>query len=153
MNKRRIDKAYVYTGFGFPIVLQNVPMIHVRGVWTPDVKWNRLEKIVLLLLAQHPGDLTGNQIRFIRHSMNLNQRKFADLFHVTHVAVVKWEKSEDKPAKMQLTTQIAIRLQVLDTLIKDDKEFRVAYHYITNLPFNHAVKPLEIDTQTDLIAI
>jgi hypothetical protein len=44
-------------------------------------------------------------------------------------------------------------LQVLDTLIKDDKEFRAAYHYISTLPFSHSVKPLEVDTQTDLIAI
>lgn len=145
--------TYTYNGFGFPVVLHNVPMINVRGVWTPDIKWNRLEKIVLLLLAHHPVELTGDQIRFIRHSMELNQRKFSDLFGITHAAVVKWESSHEKPAKMQMTTQIAIRLRILDNLIKDDKEFRIAYHNLTSLVFHSTVEPLEIDTQTDLIAI
>jgi transcriptional regulator with XRE-family HTH domain len=128
-------------------------MVSVRGVWTPDIKWNRLEKLVLLLLAHHPVELTGNQIRFIRHSMEMNQREFSGLFGISHAAVVKWEKSHDKPAKMQITTQIAIRLHILDDLIKDDKEFRIAYHNITSLAFQNTAEPLEIDTQTDLIAI
>ncbi len=153
MKKRKIEKAYIYNGFGFPVVLHNVPMINVRGVWTPEIKWNRLEKIVILLLAHHPAMLTGNQIRFIRHSMEMNQREFSGLFHITHAAVVKWEKSHDKPAKMQMTTQVAIRLHILDDLIKDDKEFRMAYHNITSLVFHSTAELLEIDTQTDLIAI
>jgi len=85
--------------------------------------------------------------------MEMNQREFSDLFRITHVAVVKWEKSHDKPAKMQMTTQIAIRLHILDDLIKDDKEFRMAYHNITSLVFHSTVELLEIDAQTDLIAI
>lgn len=153
MKKQRIEKAYIFNGFGFPIVLQNVPMINVRGIWTPNIKWNRLEKIVLLLLAHKPEELTGNQIRFVRHILNMNQREFANLFHVTHVAVVKWEKSSDFPAKMQTTTQLAIRLSILDQLIKDDTEFRLAYHNLVTLSFSHEIKHLAVDTQTDLIAI
>lgn len=153
MIKRKIEKNYIYHGFGFPVVLHNVPMIEMRGVWTPDIKWNRLEKIVLLLLAHQPYELTGNQVRFIRHCLKMSQRDFAELFRVTHVSVVKWEKLRDKAARMQLTTQIAIRLHVLDNLVKDDKEFRNAYRTITSLLFEGIAEPLEIDTQTDLIAI
>lgn len=153
MKKHKIEAAYIYNGFGFPLVLHNVPMVNIRGVWTPDIRWNRLEKIVLLLLAHHQAELTGNQIRFIRHFMELNQREFSDLFRVTHAAVVKWEKSQDKPAKMQVTTQIAIRLCILDNLIKDDKDFRNAYHNLMSLVFKGTNEPLKIDTQTDLIAM
>jgi len=45
MKKRKIEKAYIYNGFGFPVVLHNVPMINVRGVWTPDISgtdWKKL---------------------------------------------------------------------------------------------------------------
>lgn len=153
MKKQRIEKDYIFNGFGFPIVLQNVPMMNIRGIWTANIKWNRLEKIVLLLLAHKPEELTGNQIRFVRHTMNMNQREFAELFHTTHVAVVKEEKSSDFPAKMQTTTELAIHLSILDQLIKDDKEFRLAYHNLLALPFSHKIKPLEVNTQTDLIAI
>lgn len=151
--KKHIELSYIYNGFGFPVILHNVPMTKVRGIWTPNIKLNRLEKIVLLLLTHHPVELTGNQIRFIRHFMEMSQRSFSQLFGVTHAAIVKWEKSHDKPAKMQITTQIAIRLHVLDNLIKDDRDFRMAYHAITSLVFHSIAEPLEIDTQKDLIAV
>ena len=34
----KIQKEYVDMGFGFPVYLQNVPMVKVRGVWTPKVR-------------------------------------------------------------------------------------------------------------------
>lgn len=153
MKKRKVEKKYLYDGFGFPLVLLNVPMIQVRGEWVPDIKWNRLEKIVLLILAHQPGELTGNQIRFIRHSMQMNQRNFSKLFGVTHAAVVKWEKAKDHVPKMHTTTQLAMRLCILDNLIQDDSKFRKSYHNIISHGFQKTPEQLEIDTQTDLLAI
>lgn len=84
----KIEETYVYHGFGFPLVLHNVPMIEVRGEWTPNLKWNEFEKLVLLALAHHPEELSGNQVRFIRHSLEMNQRDFANLFGVTQALSV-----------------------------------------------------------------
>lgn len=152
-KNHKIAKSVVYEGFGFPIILQNVPMVEVRGIWTPHLQWNKLEKIVLLLLAQQHYELTGYQIRFIRHCMQLNQRDFAKLFGVTHAAVVKWERSANTPVRMHLMTQTAIRLCVLDELLKDDSQFRDNYRSIRSIDFEHTCKSLEIDTSNYQIAV
>ena len=38
----KVQKRFVDTGFGFPIRLINVPMVKVRGVWTPKINYNEL---------------------------------------------------------------------------------------------------------------
>ena len=54
------EKKILY-GLGFSVILRNVPMIKLRGTWVLDLNLNFLQKVVLLALAHHPVDLTGNQ--------------------------------------------------------------------------------------------
>ena len=35
---KKVQKRFVYEGFGFPVLFLNVPMIKIRGNWTPDVE-------------------------------------------------------------------------------------------------------------------
>jgi len=82
MAKQKIKKELLYNGLGFPILLRNVPMIELRGIWTLDVDFNILQKVVLLSLSHHPADLTGNQVRFIRNWLGLTQTEFGKLLGV-----------------------------------------------------------------------
>lgn len=153
MKKQTIEKKFVYEGLGFPVILRNVPMIELRGVWTPDINFNVLQKVVLLALAHHSSDLTGNQIRFIRTWLGLTQDEFGKLFGVTHPAVVKWEKTGDKRSKMTLTTQRELRMWILDQLLVKDEDFRKAFKIVYMTCYSNLVEPLEFDVPTDLVAI
>jgi len=153
MSKERIVKEYVYKGLGFPITLRNVPLIMKRGVWTPDIDLNILQKVVLLSLGHHPADLTGNQVHFIRTWLELTQTEFGKLFGVTHPAIVKWEKAGNRSAKIQLTTQRDIRLLLLDKLLSRDDDFRKAFRIVHVTEFTRKVIPLEFDVPTDLVAM
>jgi len=128
-------------------------MIELRGVWTLDIDLNVLQKVVLLALAHCPTELTGNQVRSIRAWLNLPQIAFGKLFGVTHPAVVKWEKTGDKPAKIHLTTQRDLRLLLLDKLLIRDDDFRRAFRIIWVTTFSDKVHPLALDVPTDLVAI
>ncbi len=150
MKKQKIEKKIVYGGLGFPVILHNVPMIELRGVWTLDVNLNALQKLVLLALAHHPSDLTGNQIRFIRIWLGLTQTEFGKLFGVTHPAVVKWEKTGDKGSKMNLTTQRDLRLWLLDQLLNKNDDFRKAFKIIHKMDYSRSIEPLIFDVPTDL---
>ena len=54
----KIRKRFVDHGMGFPIVLLNVPVVYVDGVWTPKIKYNQLEEWVLLSLSRQANHLT-----------------------------------------------------------------------------------------------
>jgi hypothetical protein len=69
--ERKIQKLFIDNGFGFKVKLRNVPMVKVRGVWTPDVDYNDLAKMVLLFLFRKTARLTGAEVRFIRHQLAL----------------------------------------------------------------------------------
>lgn len=111
--ERKRQASFIYDGFGFPVVLLDVPMVQSRGAWTPDVDYRKLAREVLKLLALHPARLTGREIRFIRHSMGVTLEKFARRFAVTHPAVVQWEQCGAKPTRMAWAIEKDIRLEVL----------------------------------------
>lgn len=153
MKKTKIETRFEYTGLGFTVILQNVPMIEVRGLWTPNIDYNLLQKVVLYTLANLPSALTGNHIRFIRSWLGLTQAEFGNLFGVTHTAIVKWEKSKDHSAKIMLSTEREIRLHILDQLLKRAEDFRNAYRIIQSLHFLAESEPVEVNSLKDLIAI
>ena len=153
MKKQRVEKEVIFEGLGFPIILRNVPMVELRGIWTIDVDLNVLQKAVLLALAHFPSDLTGNQIRFIRNWLGLTQSDFGKLFGVTHPAVVKWEKTGDNGSKMNLTTQRDLRLWLLDQLLTKDADFRKAFKIVHMTDYSQPAPLLEFDVPTDLVAI
>jgi transcriptional regulator with XRE-family HTH domain len=153
MKNQKIEKEIIYDGLGFPVILHNVPMIELRGVWSLDIDFNILQKVVLLALAHHPADLTGNQIRFIRTWLGLTQIEFGKLFGVTHPAIVKWEKTENKTAKMNLSTQRDLRMWLLDQLLTKDDDFRKAFKIVHKTEYTSKTDLLEFDVPIDLVAI
>jgi hypothetical protein len=46
-TETKIQKEFVDTAFGFPVRLKNVPMVRVRGTWTPKVNYNHLAEMFL----------------------------------------------------------------------------------------------------------
>lgn len=113
MSQTKIQKEFVDLGFGFPIQLRQVPMIKVRGVWTPQVNYEQLAQAALKALCFKPARLTGHEVRFIRLQLGMTLEEFADRFCVTHPSVIKWEKQGDEPTKMQWCTEKDIRLSLL----------------------------------------
>lgn len=112
MKIEKIQKEFIDTGFGFPIKLLNVPMVKVRGGWTPFVNYNRLAQAVLIALCHKPARLTGCEVQFIRLHFGMTLQAFAKRFAVSHVAVMKWEKSGNQPTAMSWASEKDLRLFV-----------------------------------------
>ncbi len=155
--KRKIKKHLVYEGFGFPIHLLNVPMFKTRDTWIPDINYNILQKIVLAAIATKPIPLSGAEVRFIRKYFRMTLEAFGREFGVSHVAVIEWEKAEEKPVQMNPATEKCLRLFALDSLHISDEEFRKKYHLIEIKKFAFSQKrkqkqiPLKVDAQELLL--
>jgi DNA-binding transcriptional regulator YiaG len=127
METRKVAKRFVYKGLGFPIVLVNVTLVKKRDVWTPAINYNKLQKEALLALAHKPVALTGNEIHFIRAYFEMTLENFGKHFGVTHAAVLTWEKMGDKCGKINPTTELCIRLFILEGLKMSNQVFRDAF--------------------------
>ncbi len=138
--KKKIIKCFEYDGLGFPVHLLNVPVHSIRGVEVPDIDYNQLQRSVLLTLCQNPFPLTGNEIRFIRQYFQKTYAEFAKCFGVSHASVIHWEKAKDLYAKIIPTTELCIRLFILDTLKADNKLFRNTFRGFDYLKFSQETK-------------
>jgi len=132
--EHKIQKEFIDTGFGFPIRLMNVPMVKVRGSWTPKINYHDLAKVVLLALARRDSRLTGSEIQFIRTHFEMTLAEFSKRFCVTHVAVLKWEKAKAHPTAMSWTTEKDIRLFILSRLYATPAELAGLYAELEKLP-------------------
>lgn len=126
MEIKRV-KRFIYEGLGFPVALINVSLVKKRDVWTPAIDYNKLQKAVLLALAHKPAALTGDEIHFIRTYFEMTLENFGKHFGVTHVAVLTWEKMGDKQARINPTTELCIRLFILEKLNMNNQVFREAF--------------------------
>ena len=137
---KKIVKLFEYDGLGFPIILVNVPVRDVRGVIVPDINYNQLQQGVLLALCSKSTPLTGNELRFIRQYLEKTLTEFAHQFGVTHPTVLHWEKSKDTFAKVTPTTELCIRLYILDSLKADDRVFRKTFRRFDCFKFSEEIK-------------
>jgi hypothetical protein len=123
----KIQKNFVDYGCGFPVILENVPMTQVRGVWTPDINYVDLHKAVLRALANKPARLTGNEIKFVRHYFEWTLAQFGEYFDVSHPAVLKWEAAGDDVPPIKWSIERDIRLFILDRLEETPKRIGELY--------------------------
>lgn len=128
--KTKIEKSYIYYGLGFPVRLINVPMIEIRGEYTLDIDFNKLQKAVLLHLSSKKTPLTGNEIRFIRKYFSLTTTAFGKLFGYSHSAILKWENQGDAIARITPATEIYLRLYILEYLQQNALDFKELYNEI-----------------------
>ncbi len=140
----KIQKEFIDTGLGFPIKLMNVLMTKVRGAWTPKINYNELALAVLHALAYKASRLTGSEIRFVRNQFEMTLQEFAKRFCVTHVAVLKWEKTLNRPTVMNWTTEKDIRLFILSKLNAKAGELADLYAKMESLP-EGKVSPINLD--------
>lgn len=138
---------FIWEGLGFPIRLINVPMKKVFGDWVLNINLDLFQKAVLHLLARKPTPLSGAELRFIIDYLKMSARGFAQLFGVTHAAVLKWENEK---SKMNPGTEVCLRLYILNHLKVADKEFRGLYAKISPQNLANAESDstlLEIDAE------
>jgi DNA-binding transcriptional regulator YiaG len=133
MAEIKTQKTFTDHGFGFPVKLLNVPMIKVRGKWTPNIDYNELTEVVLVMIANKPVKLAGNEVKFIRQHFEMTLQQFAKRFGVSHPAVVKWEKSDDEPTNMSWSTEKDLRLFILSQLESKPTELAALYNELEQL--------------------
>ncbi|MGE0632252.1 MAG: helix-turn-helix domain-containing protein [Pseudobdellovibrionaceae bacterium] len=110
-------KNYEWHGFGFPVIFEELPAVKIRGELVPDVDWKQIgEVVVAFICSQQKVPLSGDQVKFIRNSLNMSLRNFAKFVGVTHQSLMRWEKRGDQPAQIEAHIEIVLRLKVLREL-------------------------------------
>lgn len=121
-------KKFTYHGLGFPVELYGFPIKKYWGEEMADINYNTLKRCVIELLAKKPIPLTGFEVRFIRQYFKMNYTQFAEHLGQTRQAVTKWESKENGFSLMTPSTELHIRLSILNFLKTSNREFRNIYN-------------------------
>ncbi len=110
-------KNYKWNGFGFPVIFEKLTAVKLRGEWVPDVDLNLYAKpLVEFICAEQEVPLSGSQVKFIRHFFGKSLREFAKFLNVKHQSVMRWEEKKQSAARIDVNTEIVMRLKILKAL-------------------------------------
>lgn len=129
---RKIVTHYTYEGLGFAIELRQVEMVKINNEWHPKIDVRKIADATIQMLVTQKERLTGNQIKFIRSYYSMTLRDFAkNVVNVSHTAVNKWEKFENKVTNMDINIEKILRLYIYETICmktaKQKNEFYKKY--------------------------
>ena len=105
-------KTVKFNGFGFPVVLLNAPMKVEHGEEIPDVNFNRIQDILFQALLLKPSRLSGAEVKFLRHYLELTQEAFSKTVKVERSLISKWESKDLKATGMSSHIEIFLRLKL-----------------------------------------
>ena len=105
-------KTIKFNGFGFPVVLANVQTKVVHDEVVPDVNYNDLQALLFVALIRKPTRLSGAEIRFLRHHLEMTQDAFAKLLKIERSLVSKWEGKDLKATGMTIHAEIFLRMKL-----------------------------------------
>lgn len=128
MEKNNKKETIIYEGLGFPIKLINVPTKEVLGEVVLDINLGKFQRDILHVLIYKNRPLASLEIRFIRKYFEMTTTAFGKIFGVTHAAVLKWESAQ---GRIPPTTELCMRLFILDKLRAKNDEFGKLYHLIS----------------------
>ena len=115
-----------FNGFGFPVILLNVPVKVEYGDEIPDINFKRMQEQLFQALLLKPSSLSGAEVKFLRHHLELTQDQFAKILKVERSLISKWEGKDLKVTGMSSHIEIFLRLKLAK--LKDqniDRDFAV----------------------------
>lgn len=141
---KKILKAFVYEGLGFPIELHDIEMIMINGEYAPMIDVRAVADEAMKSLVLQKSKITGNQVKFIRTYFSSSLRDFGKIVNESHAAVKKWEDFKNKPTNMDPNIETRIRLYIYDKLCiksKGDKiKFYDQYIAINDILYQQEIK-------------
>ena len=106
MNKREY-KGFLKLKY---IMVKNVPISEDKefGALISASVMKEIEHKVACSILAYRIPISGLEIEFFRSILGLSQRRFAELFKLSQVAILKWEREKKK--RLSLLNEIAFRV-------------------------------------------
>jgi len=137
-NYKKDIRTYHYEESGLDSVyIEDTPVYHCPcGTSFPSIfKLSRLNNLISEQLLQKPSLLTGKEIRFLRKSLFLSSKAFADLLGVGKTTLSKWENDHQKHSEIN---DRLIRTTYMITKGVATRKTKKYLSYLSNLKLEEA---------------
>jgi hypothetical protein len=115
-----MKKDYLFTGFGFNLLIKNAPLRVEFGEECLDLNMNDLEKIVAESLISSILKLSGPELKFLRKYVKLSTAQVADSLSINESNLKFWEK--ESSTGLTQTQEYAFRELIIDSILRNKKK-------------------------------
>ena len=113
-------KTYRYTECG----LDNVDLVNGFELTDGRLRIENIEGLHRAIgqwLVSTRRNLSGREIRFLRHELEMSQATLANLLGVTEQTVLRWERPEESEATQNSAAEKTLRLLYLERALGDSR--------------------------------
>lgn len=129
-----LDNIYLVNGFEITKTSEGVE------IFIHDIEG--LNKTIGKILISKPGLLSGKELLFIRHSLDLSQKRFAAILGVDYQSVLRWEKDKGKISR---TIDRFIKIIFFAYLDPNNVEVYEKINEIADLDAHHELEEIELE--------
>lgn len=113
-------KDYLFTGFGFDVLIFNAPVKAHFGEVCLDVNMNELEAMVVDKLLASEQKFSGPELKFLRKHVRLSTAQVADAIKLNESNLKYWEK--EAQTGLNQVQEYAFRELIIDTILESKKK-------------------------------
>jgi DNA-binding transcriptional regulator YiaG len=114
-------KTYIFTGFGFEILLKDVVIKSVDGVEYPDINMSKLKNDTTRALLTSKQSLTGNQLKFIRTYLQMSLDELSAKIHIPASTLRSWENKGAAFTGLSIDQEKAFRILTINQILDKEK--------------------------------
>lgn len=118
----RIEKNYVFTGFGFNVVIPQVIINSIAGEEYPDLDMNALKITTAKNLLLSKSRISGAQLSFLRTLMRLSLVNLSEMIDVPPSTISLWEKNSEKITGLTVSQERLLRLQAIEYILDSERD-------------------------------
>lgn len=124
----KVLETYIFTGFGFDILLKNVVMKKAHGEEYPDINMNELKLLAAKALLRNQQRLTGHQLKFLRTFVQMSFDDVSKKIHIASSTLRSWENKGAEFTGLGLDQEKAFRIMIISKILESERS-----HFDINL--------------------
>lgn len=119
----KLVKHYIFTGFGFDVLLENVEIKTVKGHEFPDIDMRELKLLTAKSIIRSKFKLTGKKLKFLRTFLGLSFQKLAEILDVPASTLRLWEDKGQEITGLSVAQERHFRIFAIESILGSEKRF------------------------------
>ena len=121
--KNSVCEKYVFTGFGFDVLLRNVVMKREHGEVYPDINLQELKLLTAKELLRNSEKLSGKKLKFLRTFLKLSYQRLSSVINVPASTLRSWEDRGADFTGLTSSEERLLRVFAIDSILDLEKMY------------------------------
>lgn len=117
----KVTEKYIFSGFGFDILLTNVIVREKHGEEYPDINMNELKLLTAKALIRSVERIKGVHLKFLRTFLKISFDALGDKIAVPASTLRSWESKANETTGFSVEQEKAFRIFVINRILDSER--------------------------------